>query len=226
MSGIFALLNRLGILSAARALDWIEQSSTADVAPSIDTDGVSVSGVLFTQFEVLTREQPAYRTTRITFSAHDAASGYNVVVNGNTVAIVDGANIPTTIALAVNAINADGVVNLIVTAAAEARNGTTVDTLVLRGVAEADYTCAVATTSGTGVITSELDATGATGKFYSLAGGRNASTSWAEIPDSEFTVGTGGIRDRMRTAGASRIFGRFAFAGGVGRIRFGLGIEE
>lgn len=226
MSGIFNLLNKLGILSAARYLVWKEQASTADTAPSGETDGVSLEGVLYTQFEVLCREQPAYRTTRITLSSFDASSGYDVIVNGNTVAISDGLNIAATLTAAANTINADGTVGLIVQAAAEARNGDTVDTLVLRGIAEADYTCTVATTSGTGVIAADLDATGAEGKFYTLASGSNASESWAEIPDSEYTVGTGNIRDRMRTAGAARIYGRFAFTGGSGRIRFGLGQEE
>jgi len=226
MSGIFALLNKLGILSAARRLDWREQASTADVAPSSETDGVPLEQTLFAQFEVLCREQPAYRTTRITFSSFDAASDYDVIVNGNTVAIVDGLNIAATIQAAANAINADGTVGAIVAASAEARNGATLDTLVLRGLAEADYTCTVATTSGTGVITADLDATGAVGKFFSLPSGLNSEPIWAVIPDSEFTVTTANVRDRMRVAGAERIYGRFAFTGGSGRIRFGLGIEE
>lgn len=226
MSGIFTLLNKLGILAAARKLSWSEQTAYT-AKPGSATDGVSTSGSLFTSVLVQVREQPAYRTTRITFGAFDGVSAYTVTLNGGTpVAIADGSDIADTVADAVQTLNDNVNSNTIITAFAEVRNG--VQTLVLKGKAEADYTCVVGVSSGTGTIAADLDATEATLKLFAQpdASGINAPSPWSAFPNGEFAVTKDNFLERFRTAGSGRFYAQVAFTGGSGKVYHGPGIEE
>jgi len=224
MSGIFTLLNKLGILAAARRLEWTEQTSFT-VKPGSDIDGVTLGSALFATVHVQVREQPAYRTTRITFSAFDGVSGYTVTLDGGTpVALADGATIEATVNDAVQTLNDNVNSNLIIAASAEQRNG--VWTLVLRGLAEPDYTCVVATSGGTGVITADLDATGATISIFTQPSGIAKPSAWGAFPNGAFTVTRDNFFERFRTAGMGRVYVQAAFIGGSGRVFCAPAIEE
>lgn len=224
MSGLFNLLNRLGVLSAARKLIWTEQESFAS-SPSSAVDGVNVSDSLYTAVNVLCREQPGYRTTRITFTDFDGVSGYTVTLNGGTpVALADGATIAETVDNAVQTLNDNVNSNTIITATAETRDGTY--TLILKGKAEADYTCVVATSSGTGVINADLDATSAEIVLFVQPSGSSAPDAWSAFPNGAFDVTTDNLIERFRTAGMRRLYCKATFTGGSGRVFTAPAIEE
>lgn len=224
MSGIFNLLNRLGILSAARQLNWSEQLATTG-RPGTSVDGVNCADSLFSVLLVQCREQPKFRTTRITFGSFTGASTYTVALDGGTPSpIADGVSVEATVNQAVIDLNADVNINTIAVAAAELRDG--VWTLVLRGIAEADYSCAVVVATGTGTILSDQDATGATAVGFSVPAGLSAPDAWAAFPGGDFTVTTDNLIERFRTAGMQRVYFQTTFAGGSGRVFCAPAIEE
>ena len=154
---LFTTLNEVSILLAGRRPEWLTQQDL--LIPNglpIASSGVPLKDSPRTQVLVDAREALAFRTVYIAVRVLDLTGTYRATVNGSNVdfdaAAAAAATRADVIQGWVDAINADVVVNLLVTAEAlTLQGGSGVDTIRIKGdkLAGADYTIGVSSTVGT-----------------------------------------------------------------------------
>jgi hypothetical protein len=104
-------------------------------------------------------------------------------------------------------INLDGTVGLIVQAAAEASiAGGDVDTLLVRGLGEADFSFAYQTFAGTAEVDVVADAATADAQVWFTAKQPNAPESWRVANNGVYPLTSTGLVERFDTAGLARMY--------------------
>lgn len=181
-------IRRLAVLTAGRNPAWSEltflgDGLTADppssVAAAFDcriANDRSATG-LRANYEVRLRENPNFRTVRVSFPIFDAATTYETTVNGNLYSDSDTtkALVIAGLASAISAGEAD------VTAVVDPNDS---EKLLITGDIYADFTIVLGTTGGTGTISMVADATTVTFQFWALAKGRTLFSWLSEHEDS------------------------------------------
>lgn len=202
----FENLNRLGELSIATIPEWVDQDAAASDytgAPSSASDGVYLQGSPKCLIYVALRENIAYRTARVTVT-FDAASTYTVTVNGVASAGATGASLAALLAdLVTKTAALTGV-------AAVADPDDPLDTVLVTGDAEADYSIAVSVAGGAGTIACVADASSCGVRAYFTPGGliKEGSTGnedgWVYVPNAAWTLDYRGMMERADCAGFGR----------------------
>lgn len=160
MADLFTTVNTLSILLGGRRPEWIRQiDSVYPNGAPVASSGVPLRDAPRTQILVDLREQARLRTSRIAVRVLDLTATYRVTIDLNPVDFDAAAAAATSLQDVINgwrdAINADGTVNAIVTASSEDADGDgLVDTLLIQGDTEADYSISAQIALGG---TAELD---------------------------------------------------------------------
>lgn len=183
---IFQTLNRLGILSVGRRPEWQKQTVTAG-PPAGPASGIALSGAVKTLVFVSLRKDPRFHRARVQIPVFDDTTDYTITVDGTSYTETgDTAPEVTLEALAV-AIGFDR---------AEAME----DTLTVR----ADETVTVSAASGSGqieIVEEEARSADVQVWLYAARLGR-----WVLANEGAFDVSTGGVTERLSTAGFDRIY--------------------
>lgn len=183
---IFQTLNRLGILSVGRRPEWQRQLET-EGPPAGPSAGIALSGAVKTLVFVSLREDPRFHAAKIKITSFDAATDYTITVDGTDYTEAGDTAPEVTLEALASAIGFDR---------AEAME----DTLTVR----ADETVSVSADGGTGDIEIvEEEATSADVQVWLYAArlGR-----WVLANEGAFDVETGGVTERLSTAGFDRIY--------------------
>jgi hypothetical protein len=135
--------NRLAVLAAGANPQWVEQTDYSG-NPDSAASGVYLEEALQTQVIVDLREELHRRTARVTIGTLDLTADYVIEINGNAVTYDAGVAGPADATEVLEgiaaAINADVTVGPLVTAeAVDTDEDAVIDTVVIRGDAEADY---------------------------------------------------------------------------------------
>ncbi len=178
MPSPFETAQSLLIRSQCRNPTWTEQA-TFNAVPTSAAAGVACNNSPAAVVCVDLRENVAHRTCYLEVSTVDLGATYTVTIDGNNVAYNGSSEAPADLdellAGIADAINDDGTVSAIVAATV-----TSDDKIKLVGVGEDDYTLEL-TTTGTGVIDAEVDATAGTWAVYGLpVQGTNSAALAAE----------------------------------------------
>lgn len=205
----FTRANQLLILSAGRRPAWQEPTISDDALnpPASPSDGVALSDAMVAAIKIDLRENVAFRTVRVAFPSVDLAANYTVTLAGTGVT-VNGpfADLAELVDDLVTAINADGTVNLILSASPE---GTPHDTLLLEGIVAADYSV-TATNTGTGTFTFTGDAGSATAVLFAIEHDTTADSlcgdRWALVEGISYTVTPKGLSDRVSCGGYDQLY--------------------
>ena len=201
--------NLLAILAAGRQPQWVAQA-TVTGAPSSAGSGNHLENGLLGMVDVKMRAEVHRRTALVTVDVVDLTGTYTVEINGNAVvydAAADGAaNLQDVLDGIAAEIMADVVVNLLVSATVTDEDEDTFDdTVKIVGLAEADYTVDFSTT-GTGELAVEADASTASVRFYVTYGGTNAPDGWRHPEGEEYDLTFRGLYKRVDTAGLDRLY--------------------
>lgn len=225
MADLFLLANQLSILLAARKPQWTRQPVTlandsaspliqSTPRPSGTSDGRNLENTTTSLLAIDLREDPSKRTCRITFGSIDLTGTYRVVVDGVTVNhVAAAADLNALIVAWRDALNADGAINTIVTAFAEDSSGSggDADTLVIRGDAVADYSLAIDTPAGTGILNGSFDASTGTARAYFTHRSTNNTAIdpvalWHASNNATWTLTNENFVERLDVAGLERGF--------------------
>lgn len=209
----FADLNDAGLLAIALIPEWVDQdAATSDYtgAPDAASAGVYLQASPKAVGEIKLREEVHRRTARIVVGVGDTATTYTISIDGNTVATVPSASVvATTVSEWADDINADVTVGALVTASVDPDDATGA-TLLIQGIAEADYSIDYTLAGGTGTVTSfTADASSAAGRFFVSRGGLTKSgsdtgkeNSWALALNGDLGAITyRGMTERFDVAG-------------------------
>lgn len=208
------------ILSAGRMPRWVEQDSYSG-APTSAADGVSFiayepsGGSIVAAYLIALREVVHARTSRVTITNAVAGQTYTVTVGGNAVAVVaatsTAAGIIAQLVAALAGVPAAAA--LVTFTAVDADGDGTVDTLRVRGRAEADYTIGISAT-GAATIACDADPSGANVRMYfyprrpytdeNVSGTVDEPEVWAINPDGDELLDHRGCARRAFPASWSR----------------------
>ena len=222
-SDIYTTATALAVLGAGRTPVWATQADAGSTAPpSLASSGVALQQALRTLVHVSLREAPHRRTARLTIPTLDLGDVYNVVIDGTTVghdASSGDVDLEDTITGIAAAINADGTVGALVTATpVESDPGVSgIDTVLIVGDGEADFSVDFTSPSLTAVLACVADLAHATARLWWLVGARPGSsppTLWAASGD-EVAVGRRGYVERFDSAGLDRLFVQLSERAGV-----------
>ena len=209
---IYTTATQLAILLAGRAPVWSTQANAGSTTPpSAGTSGTALQDAVRTLVHVSLREQAHRRTARLTVPTLDLTCVYTVTIEGTAVAYdatADGAASRQDVIEGIAAaINADGTANLIVAASTEMSDGVNVDTVLIRGLAEEDWSIDF-TESDSAVVACEADPARASMRLWWLPDARVGSTPptvWAWSGEV-YEVSRRGLVERFESAGLARLF--------------------
>lgn len=224
MASLFELVNRLGVLAVGRRPRWSIQTD-GEGAPDGASAGVSILGSVQTLIHVALREEAHRKTTRIeTTATITGSANYRVNVDGIDVFYADPNDDPDNILAGLrDTINAVAPVSAIVTASVEAGQ------LVIRGVAEADYTIAVSDdeTNDQLAIVRE-DASEAKARVWVRpAGSVDRPDAWTALEGELFDdIDRRGLLRRLSTAGYRRCYVEIFDEDGDLTVSVGPAVEE
>lgn len=207
--GTFEKANDLAILSGGRKPAWEEETSYTG-APTSTTSGVYLDNTLHAIVAVTLREEAHRRTARLTLDVVDLTAVYTVTIDGNAVAYDAGAggaaNAEDIIQGIAAAIVASGPASAIVTASAEDEDDDSTDeTVLLVGVAEADYTLDIAAT-GTGELAAVADPMTGALRGWIKAREASAPAAWLLAYDADYTITRRGFMERFDVGGLERLY--------------------
>ena len=198
----FELANDLTILRGGRNPRWTRQTAYTG-APTAANDGVWLRDAVIT-------EVPGARTGYVTITNVVDGVAYRVIINGNTVAIVSGAGSTAASIIAQLVLALPGVpaaAALVSFTAVDTSGDGVVDSLRVRGLAEADYTIAV-TAGGLGTIACVAEFTSAWMRVYFTPTGTVDSDdepySWAHPDIATYAVDYRGFIDTFETGSNDR----------------------
>lgn len=213
MADLFETVNILSVLLGARRPQWVTQAGPyPNGIPDAASDGVPLLDSPRTQIIVDMREEAHRRSARITFPVVDLTTTvYRFVVDATTLDVdasaVLPADLPALVQAIVDAINADVVINLVVVASPVDSDGDGLnDTVLLRGLAEADYSLALAVIGGTGEMAGTIDPSTATAIVWFAAKPPNAPGTWRQANGAIYAVNSRGFVERFDTAGLDRAY--------------------
>jgi len=212
VADLYETVNILSVLLGARRPQWVTQAAYTGI-PAAPSAGVSLENSPRAQVVVDLREEAHRRSARITVPVADLLVGiYRVIVDGNTVDYDASVELPADAAALVQGV-ADGIAasapaNTIVTATAVDSTGAggPVDTILLRGIAEPDYSISLAVVGGTGELAGIADAATAQAIAWFAARPPNAPGTWRRANGATYNVDTRGFVERFDTAGLDRIY--------------------
>lgn len=234
---IFNLANLLSILLAARRPQHALQTGQITGAPSGNNSGIFLEDSPRTLALIDLRREVHRRIAAVTITSLDLTSTYRVTIDGTDSDYDAIAGAPADqAALLVQwaaSINADAGVNSDVEA--EAVDTTvppdgTVDTLFIRGKAEAHYTFGLAVTVNAATIAAVVDGETATARAYFSAKDPNAPRlgftsplgpaidTWRLANGAVYAVTSKGFTDRFDTAGKARMYVELASLTGTGDV--------
>lgn len=210
--GDFETVNDLSILTVARRPQWVAQGASTG-APD-GTGGVYLQDSPKAALAILVREETHRRSGRVAI-LFDGASTYTVDIDGNAVATVGNIDLATTIADLAADITADtpaGAGDLVTATAVESVVGGGIDTLLLRGKAEADFVVTLSVAGGAGTITGTLDRSGTSTRLWFTGKSPNAPGATSSGGAGVFALASGaayvvdyrGFVERFDTAGLDR----------------------
>lgn len=211
--GAFDQLNSGGLLSLGLNVEWVDQTTYTGAPVGADA-GVYLNGSPSGMFAVALREAAHTREARVEITTADLTTTvYTVTINGNDVDYDASAETPADadelLQGIVDAINADGTVGAIVTAAVDPDNA---DTVLLTGDDEDDYSIAVSVAGGTGALACTAAATSCSVRIWSTPGGiiKSGSTGydgWVKPANGLVTgVDSGGVMERITCGSMGRIY--------------------
>lgn len=217
MADLYETVNQLSVLLGARRPQWVNHLGPfPNGIPDTPSSGVSLQNSPRTQIAVDLREEAHRRTVRITVPVVDLLVGvYTVIIDAVTVSYDAAAETPADAAALVQGIAdkiaADVAANLIVQAAAIDSTGSTpaapVDTILLRGIGEADYAVALSVVGGAGELSGVADASSASARvWFALRPPLGAATpgTWRQANGATYAASTRGFIERFDTAGLDR----------------------
>lgn len=220
----FELANLLAILSVGRFPRWRRQVDTGgdddySGLPKTQAAGVSFTtdqpngGSVVALYLVALREVIHARTCRISITTSLAGVTYTVTVGGNVVSVVAATSTAAGIIAQFVAAITPAVAALVTFTAVDADGDGTVDTLRVRGLAEADFTIGISAGAG-GAIACDADASGANVRVYfsprrpytdeGITGTVTEPAFWTKNPDGDELVDYRGTNRRAFPAGFSR----------------------
>jgi hypothetical protein len=209
---LFELANRLSVLLAARRPQWVEQIGV-DGAPATLGAGVALEDSPRTLVLVDLRREAHRRTVSIQIVVLDLAGTYRLTLDGTDVdfdasaAVPLPTDVPTLLEAWADAVNADPAAALIVEASAEDTDGDgDADTLFLRGLTEAEFSCAYATFAGTAEVAVTADASGCDLRAWFLGKEPNNPDRWRVSNNGAYAVTRRGWLERFDTAGLARLY--------------------
>lgn len=209
-------VNIEAILSVGRTPEWQKQTSFTG-APSSAISGIWLDNTVVTLVTVDLRETLAKRTARVTMATLDTGATYTVTIAGSAcqkatptdeddllTGLRDAINAGVSATVTAVALDASGVDVSISSAAAKS--------VLIRGVAEADYAIAISAT-GTGALACVADAASASVRLFGTIRGsaKDASTTapsgWRMINGaSGITVDYRGWLERFQAPGLDRLY--------------------
>jgi hypothetical protein len=215
MASLFELVNQLSVLQAGRRPEWVAQVDAAQPngAP-VPGSGVGqfLKDALKTLIKVSPREETYRRTGRITLPVFDLATTYTVDIDGNPVPVAAVVDLPTTIAAIVADINADvgpGAGDVVLASPEESGGvGTGVDTVLLQGLAEADYIVTLSAAGGAGTIAAVLDYASTKARIWFAGKQVNAliGSDYLLANGASYDVDRRGFIERFDTGGLDRAY--------------------
>ncbi len=216
-------LNRAGELAIGLTPEWVDQTAFAG-APSAPSDGVFLTGfgenkgTASAQGQVNAREEIHRRTGRIKVDTFDLLVGiYSITIEGSLVSYDASVDLPADnaelISDLVDLINAGPAP--IIDAVTASLDPDDVDTVLILGDVEADWSLDATLAGGTGAITVTADATGFDVRLYTTPGGivREALLNvgnpegWVLAENAEWPgKGFRGWNERVDIAGRDRAY--------------------
>ena len=217
MSDVYTTALELSVLMAGRAPAWAQQDADdALLPPDSASSGVYLERSVRTLLHVSLREQAHRRTVRLTIPSGTLTGTYTVTVMGTAVTYNATAQAPADVAALVDgiaaAIAANGTAAGFVTATGVAASGSGAhDTVLLRGVGEADYGIDFSH-SGAATLLVVADACRAEMRLWWFAGAQDGSTPpqvWAVSRDrfgnDRWDLDRRGVLERLDSAGLDRL---------------------
>ena len=232
--GDFEIGNELAILSASRNTSARVEQTYAAVTVAVGSNGLPASAgagtnmlnVVKCLISVKIREQVDKRSYRYTIPIHDATTTYNSIIAGTTVGYSAGGDVRADQAIRglSTAINADVTANLVVisipvnAAGADVSSipfdGSTTETILatsatdvlVRGLAEADYTIDQSTVGGTGTSATVADAVSASIRLFNTEKLSSGTAEWAKINGGDVVLDLYGFQERLTVNGYARIY--------------------
>lgn len=233
MSNPFNTATELAIRLSTRDPNWKVQATPAIAPPPLTTSGVALDDSPATLVHVALREVTHTRTARLTIPTLTIGDTFTVTIDGNAVAYdsTGDADLNEVLESLAAAINADGTVNVIVTATAvdasdTASTGASTQ-IRIRGDAAADYSVDF-TDSGTSVVAAIADGASCTVVPWWLMGAAplvTAPTQWASR-DRQVVQATAAFVDRYPTGGFLRGYVQTDGLVGVGADGSGVTIRS
>lgn len=226
------LVTFLSVLQGGRTPSWCEQTDQPDGsgnpsftgAPSSAgsgvslqpagtiSDGASQGGALWSILHVQLREDVSKRTARVTALHYVNGETYTITIGGNAVAVVGGATWADCVVALVAALPGVPAAALLVTfTAVDADGDGTVDTLLIRGKAEAGWSLGL-TTTGAATMLAAADPASCTARAYWYCAGSAESSAtlapsgWGADAANTWTVTYRGLNTRCQTGGRSRAY--------------------
>lgn len=246
MSSNFSLANTIAILQGARNPAWTQQVespmgllsspvtaiSQTSGAPDATNSGVSLENSIQCLLFVMLREQAHRRSARIRVVTLDLTGTYTITIGGNAAVYDAGAAGAADLNDVIQGIKTAMVgapaVAALVTATAvkddDDASSSLATTVLLRGVAEANWTIVVAASVGT--LSAEADALSADVRLWGTHRGtkRDSSsvlgevpTGWSQINGAEYTsLDYRGFAERFDVGGLDRLYVELSSIAGAG----------
>ena len=181
MTSAFQKANEIGVRIACRNPDWSEQLVVTG-APATANAGVALDNAPAMRFLVKLREDVSKRTTRITSLLHAGGDTYTIgfnAIGANDVVYISAG--PDTFDDVIDGLIARlpfvaGAAALVTFVGVDTTGSGDFDTLLIQGIAEADYSVQL-TTTGVSRIAAAIDTSTATARLFLKAGPQGGGSS-------------------------------------------------
>lgn len=224
----------LAVLSASRNISWTQQiytafialSGTGSGAPAAANAGIDLQDTVKGLVAVYTREEVHRRTARYTVPIHDAATTYSVSIGGTVVNHVAGgdtradqalrgllvsmlASGPITTLVSAIVVNAAGVD--VTSTAFDGTDSATITAtsataILIRGIAEDDYTIDKLVAGGTGTSAVVADPISCSMRIYATRNVSAGAAQWLLINDGKEFIDRRGWTERLTINGYRRLY--------------------
>ncbi len=217
--GNFEIANTINILAGARNPTFLPASglthefsaaSASGTAYPTTSSGTVLAKELRADIIAVCREDPAFRTIRLTVADFDAAATYSFISGAGTSTVGPFATIE--LMLAAWAIDITTVLTGVASATAiDTGADGLVDEIVITGTTAADYRADFSTSSGSAVVSGRGDAVSYKATIYSMSASqaRFAPNNWTALNNMRnVSITVDGMNDIIEVAGLSRIYAR------------------
>lgn len=220
----FHQLVEVGLRWAGQTPAWQVQDDTY-LPPTSVSSGVALEGAAKTLVHITPRAEAHRRTFWLMIPVFDPAAEFVVTIEGIAVSTPAVAKADDTLTAIAAALNAHPTINQIVEASAyDPETGA----VLVQGLTPDDFELTVSSTLGEFV--AAPDATSCKARVWLLADVPAAyyggGSRWVVANQSEFETGSGGVVERIDTAGFSRIYVEIVEQDGLVRVAVGPGVLE